>query len=145
MTGTLKLFKKVAATFLLIFGVPLSVWAIAEIVNPNSTSEDREDAIAALAILTLPPTALGSWLVWGLHKEHQQKLNAQFKAEGDLLQSVFFRILEDNGGQMTILRLAKEAQISGEEARVYLDRKAVEFNATFEVGEQGEITYQFHL
>jgi large subunit ribosomal protein L7/L12 len=38
-----------------------------------------------------------------------------------------------------------EAQLSGEQARDYLDERAKEFNATFEPLDDGGIVYQFHL
>lgn len=145
MTGTLRIFKKLAATLFLLFGIPFSAAFIADMMSPNNTSEEKEDALAALLIATLPSTALGGWLVWGLHQDHKRKLAAESDVENDRLQSVFFQVLEENSGQATILRMAKEACISKEEAQEYLDRKALEFDATYEVGEQGEITYQFHL
>ena len=145
MSPTFRFLKKGAATLLLFVGIPLSAVCLAMMMSPNQTADEREDALITFFIVALPPTALGGWLAWGLRQEHQRKLTAQSAAENDRLQSVFFRVLEENRGETTILRLAKEAKISGEEARAYLDRKAVEFDATFEVGEQGEITYQFHL
>ena len=145
MSRTFRFFKKAAATLLLLFGIPLSGVAIAEMASSNATVEEKEEALAILLMLTLPSTVLGSWLVWGLHKDYQWKLENRAQIEDDRLRSIFFRILEENRGQTTTLRLAKEANLSGEEARSYLERKAKEFEATINVGEQGEITYQFYL
>lgn len=134
----MKRLKKVIAGLLLAFGVPLSILAVTQILNPKTSPQDRDDALAVLFILTLPPTALGGWLVWGLYKQGQ-------KEASDRLESIFYQLLEANNGQITLMRFAKETQLTGEQAKQYLDRKAKEFNATFDVGTQGGIIYHFTL
>lgn len=63
--------------------------------------------------------------------------------ESDRLNSILFRLIEQENGAITILNFAMEAKISGEKAKQFLDEKAKEFNARFEVSQQGNISYQF--
>ncbi|MFB2773480.1 hypothetical protein ACE1AT_30050 [Pelatocladus sp. BLCC-F211] len=73
-----------------------------------------------------------------MRKQHQKLLS-------DRLQSIFYRLLEEKSGTISVLSFAKEAQISGDEAKHYLDAKAKEFNATFDVNPQGGVYYHFHI
>jgi hypothetical protein len=134
----MKRLKKLIAGLLLAFGVPLSILAVTQILNPQTSQQDREDALTALILLTLPPTAVGGWLVQGLQKDHQKKIS-------DRLRTTFYRLVKEGNGQITILRFAMEAELSGEEARQYLDQKAKEFNGTFDALDQGDIAYRFNL
>jgi trans-aconitate methyltransferase len=43
------------------------------------------------------------------------------------------------------LQLAKNADISTQSAKQYLDEKAKELNADFEVNEEGNVLYRFSL
>mgnify|MGYP006275889711 CR=1 FL=1 len=54
-------------------------------------------------------------------------------------------MVQENNGKLTVLRFAMEAQLPGKEARQYLDEKAREFQASFDVTENGDVTYLFHL
>lgn len=134
----MKLLQKVIAGFLLVFGVPLSLVAVTEITNPQTSPQDRDDALAALLILTLPAASVGGWVAWRLYK-------AGDKETRDRLRSTFYRLVKENNGQLSVLYFAMEAQLSGEQARDYLDERAKEFNATFEPLDDGGIVYQFHL
>ena len=51
--------------------------------------------------------------------------------------------MEAHNGEFSLLQYAKAADISGQEARAYLDERAQEFNATFEVDMNGGIIYRF--
>jgi hypothetical protein len=134
----MKLFKKVIAGLLLAFGVPLSILAVTQILNPQTSQPDREDALTALILLTLPPTVVGGWLARGLYKQGQKEIS-------DRLRTTFYRLIKEGNGQITILRFAMEAELSGQEARNYLDQRAKEFNATFEALDEGDIAYRFNL
>ncbi|QKQ73180.1 hypothetical protein [Nostoc sp. TCL240-02] len=45
--------------------------------------------------------------------------------------------------RITVLQLAKNAEISTQLAKQYLDEKAKELNADFEVNEEGNVLYHF--
>jgi hypothetical protein len=66
------------------------------------------------------------------------------KRKRDRLQSIFYWLLKEGKGQLTLLSFAMEAQLSAEAARQYLDQKAKEFNATFGVCDGGGIVYIFN-
>lgn len=133
----LKLLKKVTAGLLLVFGIPLSIVAVTEIFDRETTPQDKTDALAALIILTLPATAVGGWLAWGLSKESQKEIS-------DRLQSTFYRLLKQGNGQISILGFAMETHLPAGAAKQYLDEKAKEFNATFKVSEDGSVFYHFN-
>jgi hypothetical protein len=76
----MKLLKKVTAGLLLVFGIPLSIVAVTEIFDRETTPQDKTDALAALIILTLPATAVGGWLAWGLSKESQKEISDRLQS-----------------------------------------------------------------
>lgn len=141
----MKLIKKIGAGLLLTFGIPLTIYAIAEIVNPDTDSDDREDAIAALIIFTLPATAVGGWLAWSVYKQGKQEQAARDKEVNARLKSTFFRLVQEGEGRITVMRFAMETQLSGEEAKQFLDQKVKEFDGNFDVSEQGNVAYRFQL
>ncbi|QIZ72542.1 hypothetical protein [Oxynema aestuarii] len=141
----MKAIKKVVAGFLLALGVPLSALAIADIVSQDATHEDKEGAIAALAIFTLPATIAGTSMLWGLYRDGRKHDRIAAQQERDRLQHLFYRIVREYDGRIGVLGFAMEAEITGEEAKLFLDEKAREFDASFEVREDGSIYYRFPL
>ncbi len=133
----MKPLKKVSAGLLLAIGIPLSLFAITKVLNPQSKPNDKEGNWAALMILSLPATAIGGWLAWGAYKDGN-------KQSSDRLNSTFFRLLLEGNGHITLVQFAKETQLSIEEARQLLDEKAKEFNASFDTDEKGGISYYFN-
>jgi hypothetical protein len=67
------------------------------------------------------------------------------ESEQKHLQLVFLELIEQNAGRITVLQLAKNAEISTQLAKQYLDEKAKELNADFEVNEEGNVLYRFSL
>lgn len=139
----MKLIKKLSAGLLLTFGglvllVPLIVFTMPnQDASPEDKQEDRDAALGGLA-LGLPAVALGGWLARGLQKQHSKETR-------DRLQSIFYQLIQDGDGTITTLRFAAEAQLSGKEAKQYLDEKAKEFDANFDVNSEGGISYRFNL
>jgi hypothetical protein len=139
----MKLIKKIAAASLLTIGLPIFILATIQSVDSSQSPEDREEALAVLCILGLPPTGLGGWLAWGLYRQERIQKLALKQEERDRINSTFFRLIEAGNGRITILRFAQETKLSGEEARRFLDQKAIEFDATFETDDKGGIYYYF--
>jgi hypothetical protein len=137
----MKFFKKVSAGILLSFGFLFLMVGMAEL---SEKDRDSDSAIWGCLALGVPMLAGGGWIVWGLDRKYRKQLESKKKQEDDRLNSIFFRLLKEEKGRVTTLQMAMEAQISGEEARDYLDRKAKEFEATFDVGDHGEIFYLFN-
>ena len=61
------------------------------------------------------------------------------------LDSVFYRLIKENQGRVTALDLAMNAKLPGEKVQEYLDERALEFAADFQVTEEGGILYYFQI
>ncbi len=140
----MKFLTKVSAGLLLSFSSILLMHVTVEALSTNNhkaTQEQKQEmadkAFAGLA-LGLSGVALGSSLMLSLKKQHQRQLTSH-------LQSTFYRLVEEQRGEISLLRFAKEAEITGEEAKLFLDSKAHEFNATFDHSNNGGVYYHFHL
>ncbi|WP_052672305.1 hypothetical protein [Aliterella atlantica] len=86
----------------------------------------------------VPVMAAGGWIVWGLQKQHQ-------KNNSDRLQAIFYQLVQQDKGHISVLNFAIAAQIMPEEAKQYLNKKDRELNATFENNERGGISYYFDI
>ncbi len=141
----MKLVKKFLAICFLLFGIPFSVAVIVDILNPTTPAKDKNDAIAALTILTIPSTVLGGWLSWSLVQQNRKEQALLVASEQNRLSLVFLELIEHNSGSITVFQLARNAEIPIKDAKQYLDEKAKELNASFEVNEEGNILYRFSL
>jgi ribosomal protein L7/L12 len=135
--------KTITAGILLGIGVPITIACTMGLLtanqpqNPPSTERaDIPATIATLFFLGLMPTGIGGWLVWGNSRQGQQQAR-------DRLQAIFFKLLRESNGHINVLRFSMEANISGEAAKAYLDERAREFNAAFNVSEEGKLFYTF--
>jgi hypothetical protein len=81
------------------------------------------------------PIAFG-WWAWRSHQRTQKK-------HRERLNTIFYELLQDHDGKMTVLDFAMTAQLSASEARQFLNDRAKEFSAHFEVSEQGDVIYRF--
>jgi ribosomal protein L7/L12 len=133
----MKLLTKVAVGVLLGFGLPLTLLATIAIFHPKSTSEDRDNLIAVI-FFALPPTALGSYLLWSGYQQNQQR-------ERDRLRSTFFQLLQEGQGHINALQFAMRTGLEGQVAKLYLDDRAKEFSANFNISEEGNLSYFFDL
>lgn len=125
-------------------GALLFVASAVLISNPQATPEDR-DASAGLFILAVPPIVSGGAIAWALYF-HQRSVNRlQQKAEAEQLQKLFYDLVQRQQGRLTVLQFAAAAGLSGTAAKAYLDERAQEFGADFDVESAGEITYKFPL
>ncbi|MBD2259746.1 hypothetical protein [Pseudanabaena sp. FACHB-2040] len=117
-----------------VLGALLLIVPAVQLLNP---SPDRLNAggWGALGVGGMS-VAFGTWLA-------VDALVAGRQAKRDRIQSTFFNLLETSSGEITVLQFARAANLSGEEAQKYLDTKAKEFNATFDVGSEGGIYYRF--
>jgi hypothetical protein len=133
------LLKKIGTGIFLFIGLPITLFAIVSVINPSTSAKDREGAAAALVFFGLPPTVLGGWLVWNLHQQHQGAIGQLAREQ----EQLFLELLKAQGGKLTALQFATAAKIPFAEAKTYLDQKAVQMNAVFDVTETGGITYRF--
>lgn len=111
-------------------------------VNPASVNPETEERSGlngfgwAGLLIGLPTTAIGAW--YGIDSVIRGRQNQEKR-----VKDAFYGLLEANNGESTVLQFAQAADLPGDEARAYLDERAKEFNATFEVEAHGGITYHF--
>lgn len=58
-------------------------------------------------------------------------------------EQLFLRLLQQGEGAITVTKFALSAQISIEEAKLYLDEKATQLNANFEANDKEGLIYRF--
>lgn len=105
----MKFLTKVSAGLLLSFSsillMHVTVEALSTKNDRKATQEQKQEmadkAFAGLA-LGLSGVGLGSSLILGLKKQHQRQLTSH-------LQSTFYRLVEEQRGEISLLRFAKEA------------------------------------
>jgi hypothetical protein len=100
-------------------------------------AETRSSRLMGGLLFGLPPIALGGWLLVGA--SHQPLCHDQIT-----LRSIFYRLLKQNGGYLTVTQFAAAANLPRTAAQSYLDERAKEFDAKFAVSEDGSLAYQFY-
>jgi hypothetical protein len=134
----MKLVTKVLAVTSLMIGIPITLLTCLEVTNLKMPPQDREDSFAALILLGLPPTLLGSGLLlYGMHRDRQQ--------EQERCRKIFHDLLKANQGEITTIEFAMATGLTGKAAKAYLDELAQEFNASYNVLEEGSISYRFRI
>ena len=134
----MKPLKTIWATVLLSLGIVLIGSGIyAPFNSAISKEEQREEAIACL-VFGVPLAAWGGWIFLGLRQDKQQQ-------ERDRLNAAFSKLLTQSDGRITTLAFSMETGLSGEMAKVYLDERAKEFDANFDVDDEGNVNYRFHV
>ncbi|MCT7950355.1 hypothetical protein NG798_11190 [Ancylothrix sp. C2] len=84
------------------------------------------------------PVAVAAGLGFGFRRYWQNK---QKKLEE--LNSTFYQLIQENNGWVTALDLAMKSNVPGTEVQQYLDERAREFAAHYEITEQGGMIYYF--
>ncbi|MCU0517521.1 MAG: hypothetical protein MUC60_11805 [Oscillatoria sp. Prado101] len=110
-----------------------SLWGYVPIVLPVALGMVALVGASRIAA----PLAVVLGLAWGWKRYQQQKKKQAH------LNTIFYRLIQDTRGRITALDFAIKANLSGEEARQYLEERAVEFSAQFEVSEKGGVMYCF--
>ncbi len=127
---------RIGAVLLLLWGIPMSMVAVS--LMRSSDRDTREVGLPALMIFGMPPLAMGvGLLVWSR--------KGKALGQSNRLKRTFFRLLQEGEGKVTVLRFAMETGLEGDEAKTYLDERAIEFNATFEATSQGAVAYVFDM
>ena len=109
--------------------------------------DDEESRSAAFGglFLGIPPVALGSAMGWGLYRHQQRQRQLVIAAAATEIQAQFYKLLKAQEGEITVLQFATATGLAGNEAKAYLNERAQEFGADFQVTDQGEIIYQFSV
>lgn len=150
----MKTTEKLASGWLLLLGFMFLLLTSAALLDNGSTqnqnmqtcttssvNEARDAALGGL-ILGVPSVLLGGLLALGVYRDRQQEKKIIAQAS-DRLQSTFFRLIKANNGYITVLQFAMAGQLTATAARQYLNQKAKDFDATFDVSNEGAISYYF--
>ncbi|MBG1266556.1 hypothetical protein [Nostoc sp. WHI] len=113
-----------------------------DFLAPNATYEADNTAVSGL-IFGVPTLTLGAWLALGLYRQSRHEKKALNQEVSDRLQSIFYKMLQENHGRVTVLGFAMQSQLPAANAKQFLDEKAKEFNANFKVNEEGAVSYHF--
>ncbi|MEI6443281.1 MAG: hypothetical protein WCO29_09195 [Nostocales cyanobacterium ELA583] len=135
----MKTFKKILAGSFLTIGLAILLLGTLDLIDSKKSSADKEGSLAALVLFGLPSTAIGTWIIWSLHQQHEK----QVKQLNFAREQLFLRLLQQESGELTVIKFALSAQISIEEAKLYLDEKAKQLNANFEASDKEGIIYKF--
>lgn len=118
--------------------------------KPHSFSLDVESRL--LRLLLLAGTALVlvvivqillPWLVLAALIGVGFWLKQRQRTEQHALHRLFYEMLKANCGKVSVLDFAIAADLTGPQARAFLDARAREFYANFEPTEHGDILYTF--
>jgi large subunit ribosomal protein L7/L12 len=113
---------------------------VSSITMKNPTEKDRSAALGGI-ILGVPAGAGGAWIVWGVKKK-DQKLQKTLDSH---IETTFLELVQANQGKISTLDFAIATKLSLEDSKQYLDQKAKQLNADFNVSEDGAISYQFFI
>ncbi len=128
--------KSISAGLLLLLGFWCLGRAAEMGLNRNPNILEKRETITAGLLLGVPAIAGGGWLFWDVRRQRRQQADLR-------LRQIFFHLVQTRQGQVTPLQFAMATQLEGEAANAYLRDRSLEFNATFEVDEAGNIIYCF--
>ncbi|MEO1431275.1 MAG: hypothetical protein AAFV71_19880 [Cyanobacteria bacterium J06633_8] len=115
-----------------------------DFINNYAVAELDTTAVNGL-IFGLPSLALGGWLALGMRRQGKKEKNAITEQMDLHLQSMFYRMVAENKGRVTVLGFAMQSQLPAATAREFLDNQAKQFNANFKVSEDGAVSYHFDI
>lgn len=142
----MKFLKLVAGTLLLGWSFLLGVGIVgATLLSDEEEQPPPEIAAVAYLIFGVPSLAGSAYCFWSVSQQRRQAQQAQAQQSANQLRRIFLQQLEASGGRLTVLQFSIVADIPGKDAREFLDARAQEFGAEFEVSDQGGITYIFPM
>ena len=127
------------AAFFLSLGLTFLAIPAAQVLLPTAAPERSINRFGMVSLTIGTPMVASS--VWGI----VNSVFAAQKARKDRLRRTFHNLLEQNQGRISLLTFNRETNISGQEAKDFLNERAQEFNGTFELGENGGINYLFEI
>jgi hypothetical protein len=113
--------------------------------NPNNAALASSNTDVAGIVFGIPSTILGGWLALSLHRRNKHEKKALQQQTNERLQSIFYRMVQENHGRITLLGFAMQSQLPPANAKDYLDDRAKEFNANFKISEEGSVSYHFDV
>ena len=138
MLRFIQMTKSLGAVTLLLLGFLCLGRAIETSVDRNPNRLNKRETVTAGILLGLPAIVGGTWLVFNKRRQYRT-------TEETRLRKTFFELAKAGHGQMTVLQFAIAAQIDGNQAKIYLSDRSREYDATFQVDDEGTIIYCFNL
>ena len=132
--------QNVFAGILFSIGFIFLTVAVSSLAIKNPTPQDRSAAAGGIMV-GVPALAAATWLVWKAKKKQDDLAEVRQRQ----LEFSFLTMLQANEGSITPISFAIANQLSLEEAKQYLDKKATLLNADFNVTEDGGVSYKFYL
>ncbi len=96
----------------------------------------RDENSLFILLFGLIASVAGVVILWIQKKKKENFDNAE-------LNTVFYNHLKSNEGRITVVQLAVAANIDGQKAKDFLEKKALEFSVTPEIDENGSVFYHF--
>ncbi|MDJ0737272.1 MAG: hypothetical protein QNJ47_24935 [Nostocaceae cyanobacterium] len=115
-----------------------------DVTNHGAVDQLNNTAVNGI-IFGVPSIVLGSWLALGFYRENKQEQKALTHENNQRLQSLFYKMIQENQGRVTVLGFAMQSQLPPADARQYLDEQAKVFNANFKINEEGAVSYYFDV
>jgi hypothetical protein len=115
-----------------------------EFAAPPNYEATNNAAIGGF-VFGVPSAILGGWMALSLYRQNKHEKKALQQEMSDRLQSVFYRMIQENHGRVTLLGFAMQSQLPPGTAKEYLDSRAKEFNANFKISEEGSVSYLFDI
>ncbi len=113
--------------------------------SPPSSYEATNNAGIGGFVFGVPTFILGGWMALSLYRQNKHEKKALQQEMSDRLQSVFYRMIQENHGRVTLLGFAMQSELPPSTAKDYLDSRAKEFNANFKISEEGSVSYLFDI
>ena len=104
--------------------------------NPNRLN--KRETITAGLLLGIPCTAGSLWMLGALRRRERLRHSQR-------LQTLFYKAIRANDGQINPLQFAMLAQVSVDEAKDCLNAWAQQLNADFKIDEAGIVMYCFEM
>ncbi|MBF2067828.1 MAG: hypothetical protein IGS39_25945 [Calothrix sp. C42_A2020_038] len=110
----------------------------------NGLLPSSSTAVAGI-VFGIPSSVLGAWLALSLYRRNKQEQKLLQQQTTERLQSIFYNMVQENHGRITLLGFAMQSQLPPTVAKDYLDSRAREFNANFKISEEGSVSYHFDI
>ncbi len=137
----MQLMKLITASLLIPVGLFFVLAIATELINPDASPDSKLSATLGGLTLGLPALGVGSWLIWDWYRCSLRSRENRTRR----IYSIFFYLLQQNQGRITIPDLVQFTHLSQPEAKKFLDQKAIELDGTLKTAENGDIVYHFRL
>lgn len=139
----MKLLKKMAIAGLFGFASLFFLVSVSTMFDRTTPAAEKNSQFWGGLALGLPSAGLGLWLVRGLQAEERRKKEQALESTEARLRQALFEQIQAGEGEVTLLKLTMASNLPTEVVREFLDRAAIEFNASFDPSPEGSILYRF--